>query len=375
MKILILNHGLHISGVSRALVNFANALCENGHEVTIKIEINDFTLADQLLPSVKRSLFLKEPRPLGIRVKGFLRFYERWKKHLLTLSPEKQYKKVVKEKYDVEIAFNRGAGVKIISGSHSDAKKIVWVHSDYIKCGNAFAGFKTGEEAISSYRKFDKIFCVSQKAKESFEKVFNITDTTHVAYNLFDNEKIVSLSKKEAFKKEKFTICAVGRLHDSKNYPLLLNVCKLLNDRGVAFQCYIVGGGADEDALLKLKSELKLDNVIFVGPSDNPYAYVAQSDVYISTSIYEGLSTTTIEALILGKPCVVTNCTGMEEILCENGEKYGIITEINAENIANEIQRLYENPEIISQMAEKAKLRSAKFEKNELFQNILNLMA
>ena len=60
MKILILNHGLHISGVSRALVNFANELCRHGHDVTIKIEINDFTLANELDPRIKTSLFLKE---------------------------------------------------------------------------------------------------------------------------------------------------------------------------------------------------------------------------------------------------------------------------------------------------------------------------
>ena len=49
-KIIILNHGLHIAGVSRALVNLANALVARGHDVTIKLEINNFTLAKDLDP-------------------------------------------------------------------------------------------------------------------------------------------------------------------------------------------------------------------------------------------------------------------------------------------------------------------------------------
>lgn len=372
MKILILNHGLHISGVSRALVNLANALAENGHDVTVKIEINDFTLANLLSPKVKLSLLLKEPHPFGLRVKGFLRFYEKWKKHLLTLPAEKQYKKVVKEKYDVEMAFNRGNIAKMISGSNSDAKKIIWVHSDYIKCGNGFAGFKTGDEAIEAYKKFDKILCVSNQAKKSFEELFKINNTTCVAYNLFDIDKILSLSAEKSFEKKKFTICAVGRLHESKNYSLLLKVCKTLNDRGLDFCCYIVGGGDEEKELLKQKQELGLDNVIFVGASNNPYSYMAQSDIYISTSIYEGLSTTTIEALILGKPCVVTNCTGMEEILTENGEAYGMIVPIDEVAIADAVENIYNSPTLAEELKSKALKRAKAFESTTLYEKIID---
>lgn len=372
MKILILNHGLHISGVSRALVNFANELCRHGHDVTVKIEINDFTLAEELLPDVHISLFLKEPHPFGLRIKGFLRFYEKWKKHLLSLPAEKQYKKVVKEKYDIEMAFNRGVGVKIISGSHSNAKKIVWVHNDYLKCGNGFAGFETADEAISAYKKFDKILCVSQKAKESFEELFKINNTTCVAYNLFDTDKIRSLAKKEVFKKEKFTLCAVGRLHEQKNYTLLLEACKILNDRNIDFCCYIIGNGPEEKELLKTKDDLMLDNVIFAGASNNPYAYMAQSDVYVSTSIYEGLSTTTIEALILNKPCIVTNCTGMEEILCDGERTYGMIVPIDKTAVADAIESVYTSKDLLNSLKTSAAERAKAFEKEKLYQKLID---
>ena len=58
-KIIILNHGLHIAGVSRTLINFANALVKKGYDVTAKIEIDDFTLKNELDERVKTSLFFK----------------------------------------------------------------------------------------------------------------------------------------------------------------------------------------------------------------------------------------------------------------------------------------------------------------------------
>jgi hypothetical protein len=94
-RIIILNHGLHISGVSRTLINFANALVVHGYDVTLKIEINDFTLKEELDPRVKCSLFLKEPSIFGIRIRGFLRFYEKFMKWLLKQPADKQYKMVV----------------------------------------------------------------------------------------------------------------------------------------------------------------------------------------------------------------------------------------------------------------------------------------
>lgn len=368
MKILILNHGLHISGVSRALVNLANALCQNGHDVTVKIEINDFTLASELDPRVKCSLFLKEIRPFGKRIRGFLRYYPVWRRRLFALSAEKQYKKVVREKYDVEIAFNRGAGAKIISGSDSKAKKLVWVHSDYLLCGNGFAGFESGNEAIQAYKKFDKIVCVSEQSRKAFEELFGINGKTCVAYNLYDTDKIRASSAEKAFDKKRFTVCAVGRLHSAKNYPMLLRVCKILKDRGVDLDCYIVGGGPEEQELLKMKESLGLDNVYFTLAQSNPYKYIAQSDLYVCTSVYEGLSSTTIESLILGKGCLVTDCTGMSEILTdESGEQYGVICHIDDEAFANELQYLYEHPEALQALEKKARQRAKRFEKDSLY--------
>ena len=318
-KIIILNYGLHISGVSRTLVNFANALVNHGYDVTVKIEIPDFTLQSELDSRVKCSLFLKEPHPFGMRIRGFLRFYSRYLKWLLKQPAEKQYRFVVRDEYDIEIAFNRGAAANIISASKNlKSKKLVWVHNDYMKNSNPLAGFRDLKDAQRGYAKFDSIVCVSEQAERSFAQKFGSGYPLTTRYNIMDFERICSDALKEKISTEKFTIVAVGRLSEQKNYKLMLDVIAELNHRNIMVGCWIVGGGELEQELKKYKEDRSLHNVKFWGAQTTPYPYMKCADLYLSTSIYEGLSTTTIEALILGKPCIVTDCTGMKNILGQN---------------------------------------------------------
>ena len=124
-KIIILNHGLHIAGVSRALVNFANALVRRGHDVTIKLEGNNFTLEPELDSRVKRQLFLPEWRLFGIRIPGFLRFYQWFLKVFPRIPRRLLYKLIVGKGYDVEIGFNRGAAARVIAASSGKTAKIL----------------------------------------------------------------------------------------------------------------------------------------------------------------------------------------------------------------------------------------------------------
>lgn len=67
----------------------------------------------------------------------------------------------------------------------------------------------------------------------------------------------------------------------------------------------ILGAGEQLDYLKNMCTELELDNNIeFLGFLKNPYSYMLRADMYVISSIFEGLPGVLIEALILGKPCV-----------------------------------------------------------------------
>lgn len=369
-RVIILNYGLHISGVSRTLVNFANALVNHGYEVTIKIEINDFTLQSELDSRVKVSLFLEEPHPFGIRIKGFLRFYSAWLKHVFQLSPTKQYQMIVKDHYDIEIAFNRGAAARVIAAStNPKSKKLVWVHSDYMRNDNPLAGFDELEVAQEGYRKFDTIVCVSKQALNSFAEKLGEGYNLCVRYNIMDVGRIREFSDEFPVMHERFRFVAIGRLCEAKNYRLLIDAISLLNQKHYDFDCSIIGGGALEDELKAYAEKNDVGNIHFLGAKSNPFPYLKCADVYVSSSIYEGLSTTTIEAIILGKPCIVTNCAGMHDILGYHNE-FGIIVPFDANALADAMDSMMTNEKLRVEYSKKAIERSKYFYQEKAFKDI-----
>jgi glycosyltransferase involved in cell wall biosynthesis len=291
---------------------------------------------------------------------------------LLKLPAKIQYKLVVHKKHDIEIAFNRGAAAHILSGSTNDkAKKLVWVHSDYMRNDNPLAGFKSLKDAQHGYAKYDQIVCVSEQAQIAFAEKFGEGYPICTRYNIMNFERIRSLSYEKNIDKKRFTIVAVGRLCEAKNYTLLMDAIDLLNKRNIDIDCWIVGDGILKDELTKYKEDRKLENVIFIGSKVNPYPYMRCADLYVSSSIYEGMSTTTIEALILGKACVVTDCTGMRNILGENNE-YGVVVPIEVNSLADAILNMM-NESLRCDYERRAIQRSQYFDPELAFLEIENL--
>ncbi len=358
-KIIILNYGLHISGVSKALVNLANALVESGHDVTIKLETPAFTLAHDLDSRVKCGLFFKEWRLFGWRIPGFLRCYHYFFKLQYKISPRFLHRIIVGKGYDVEIAFNRGAAARIIAASDTGATKLIWVHNDYTRCANPLAGFNTIDAARIAYKKFAHIVCVSKQSENAFREKFGEYDSLTTINNILNFTQIQQQAIALQIPKSDNTLCAIGRISNQKNYPMLLEAAALLKNRGVNFTLWIVGDGEDMNAVASQKDAMGLDNVILWGAKENPYPFLVQADGYVCSSTYEALSTTTIEALVLGKACVVTDCTGMRDILGDS--EYGLIVPITAEALADGMQKIMEDGQLRKHYEEKALERAKIF--------------
>lgn len=106
--------------------------------------------------------------------------------------------------------------------------------------------------------------------------------------------------------------------------------------------------------------DLSLENEVeLLGYQENPYQYVDKCDVFICSSFTEGLSTATIEALILGKAIVSTDVSGAREILGDS--EYGLIVDNSNEGIYEGLKHLLDNKELIQQYGMKAHQRSEYF--------------
>ncbi len=111
-------------------------------------------------------------------------------------------------------------------------------------------------------------------------------------------------------------LVAVGRLTQQKDFPNLLRAfAKARQTRPLKLM--ILGEGELRSELEALIQTLNLqDDVSLPGFVSNPFAYVARSDLFVLSSLFEGLPTVLIEAMAVGTPVVATDCpSGPHEIL------------------------------------------------------------
>ncbi len=123
-----------------------------------------------------------------------------------------------------------------------------------------------------------------------------------------------------------------GRLVEQKDYPTLLRAFALCLKEEPKAELVILGDGALRSVLEDLCMELKIEQqVSFMGFVDNPLAYLAQGDVFVMSSAWEGFCNVIVEALYCGLDVAVTDCvSGPAEIL-ENGI-YGTLVEVGNVN-------------------------------------------
>jgi glycosyltransferase involved in cell wall biosynthesis len=111
-------------------------------------------------------------------------------------------------------------------------------------------------------------------------------------------------------------VLGVGRLTEQKDFPTLLcaftEVAKQRDARLI-----ILGEGQLREALREQARQLGIaDKVAFPGFTDNPWAWMRRSAVFVLSSRWEGSPNTLTEALALGTPVVSTDCpSGPRELL------------------------------------------------------------
>lgn len=117
----------------------------------------------------------------------------------------------------------------------------------------------------------------------------------------------------------------------------------------------ILGDGDKRNELKSLCSALNVDeDVQFPGFVDNPFAYMAAADVFVLSSIWEGLPNVLIEALACGTPVVSTDCpSGPREILQDG--KYGSIVPVGDDKALTEaIEKVLDEPPLEDNLRERA---------------------
>lgn len=104
-------------------------------------------------------------------------------------------------------------------------------------------------------------------------------------------------------------ILAVGRLSPQKNFAMLIKAFAEFSKVYPEYKLTICGEGQLKDDLVKLATDLGVvDNISFPGFISNVHERMTKAEIYVSSSDYEGISNSMLEALAIGIPTICTDC-------------------------------------------------------------------
>ena len=159
-----------------------------------------------------------------------------------------------------------------------------------------------------------------------------------------------------------FTIITTGSLIWRKGYEYALLAIRELVDRGVACRFEIIGSGAEKARLLYTIQDLGLQDYVTLHgnlPPEEVNRRLQQADVFLLSSLSEGISNAALEAMSCGLPVVTTDCGGMREAVTSGVEGY-VVPLRDAPAMALALQSLASDPALRVRMGLAARERVLK---------------
>lgn len=152
----------------------------------------------------------------------------------------------------------------------------------------------------------------------------------------------------------RFIVGNVGRVDTQKGFEYYIGAAKLCKQQGLPIAFLIVGEGvrmAEMQALVK--TEDLEDTVYFLGYRTDVANVIAQTDVMVLSSLWEGFPLTPIEVFSVKKTIVATDVPGTMEIV-KDGENGLIVPMKDPQAIAAGVRRLYEDAQLRKKLEENA---------------------
>ncbi len=200
---------------------------------------------------------------------------------------------------------------------------------------------------------------ISDTVADSIAKEHNIKrEKVPVVYNGVDCKRY-DLPK---IKSDKIRFVTVGTIYNVKNYSFLVDCFAEVAKDIENISLTIVGDGVLRGEIEEQVKKLGIaDKVRITGVVSDVENYLADADVYVASSIFEGLPISMLEAMSAGLPIISTNVGGVPDIIknCENGilvapgDKNGYVQALRELTINEEKRREY---------SERAKLLSVKYD-------------
>ncbi len=156
-------------------------------------------------------------------------------------------------------------------------------------------------------------------------------------------------------------IVNVARLEVNKNQEMLIRAFARFLPLHPGFTLSFYGEGRLKEKLLKIVTDLGIqDKVFFHGNVDNIHEQIADAACFVLSSNVEGMPNALLEAMMMGLPCISTNCTGSKEVI-RDGWNGLLVGTGDVDGLFHAMNRMTDEPDLAKICRENAKKTAEKF--------------
>lgn len=332
-KYLFITRTLTGGGAERFVATFASFLADQGYDVhilTYESSDNDYPLSANMklhvMPYVEDSIRGK-----------FLRIL-RMKQALAEINP------------DVLIPFIDTVVVCTYIANLLLRKKFVFTvrNSPWHDDGGRFSKFM--RKIIA--RTADAIMLQNKEQEAYFPVSYH--DRIYIVPNPVASK--FASCKKEIYSEKLTKLCAVGRLHPQKNFPLLISAMNALQAEHPDIALQIFGEGEQRVFLENMIAQWNLSDVCqLMGRTTNVEAALKETDLFILSSDYEGMPNALIEAMAMGVPCISSDCKTGPRSLIKDGKTGLLFHTASLDSLTEKTAWALQHPEQMNQMGKAAR--------------------
>lgn len=287
--------------------------------------------------------------------------------HPLNYRAYKQVCKLIeKEKIDyIHCNTPIGGVIGRLAGKKYKVKKIIYqVHGFHFYKGAPVKNwliYYPVERWLARYT--DAIITINDEDFERAKK-FKLKDHGRVYYvpgvgidiSQYHSDRQIRFEKRRELDLEDddIALISMGDLIERKNYPVAMEAIAKVGNPHLHY--FICGQGPDEEKLISLADELKIKHQIhFLGYRTDIKELLQASDIFLFTTLQEGLARSLMEAMASGLPCIASKIRGNTDllndsnggILCDGVEDYVVAIEKIAGDSALRKQMSVNNLEAI----------------------------
>ena len=386
MKTIVISSGdLTMGGLQKVLVEYLKLIDKNKYRIVLLIA-NDYGKKNLFLEEIPKNVEIQFVRPYNLVSKIAELSKNRKILNRLLLKryryrSKRVFKSIFLEKLSklgkIDLIIDFDGGLKSILDNLKAEKKIIWIHSSIRKHkqDNKSKISRYGEEL----KKYDKIIAICKEMKEEIKELYpSLSHKIEYIYNPLDCNNIIeqgneNIEKMTSYEKELIEsdyFLAISRLDAvQKDFETLIEGYLILKNKGIKERLYIIGEGDGRVKIEKMIEEKKLvEDVILLGEKKNPYIWIKHSKLFIHSSRYEGLPTVLLEALMMDKFIVSSNCpTGPTEILTK--PKVGELFNVgDANQLAEKVLKILYDKDYQKELLKNIQLKKKEFELSEITQ-------